>query len=186
VDWIQLRDRSLDDETSYQLAGQLVLARDQARMAASPRVIVNKRVDIALAARADGVHLGFDALGDQAARTLLGDRALLGASLHSVEEVEAAAGTQFDYAHLAPIWDPLSKEATRPALGPAALERACRAGLPILAQGGLDPLRAAEAIEAGAAGIAVTGILGRAENPAAIARHLRAALDDRSRLGDRL
>jgi len=187
VDWIQLRDRALEDEALYSLARALVAARADAgersqgagvalAADARPRVLVNKRIDIALAASADGVHLGFDALAEADARALLGRHALIGASLHSLAEVEAAARSGLDYAHLAPIWNPRSKPASRPALGPAVLARASRAGLALLAQGGLDPQRASEARAAGAAGIAVTGILGEATEPTEIARRLRVAL----------
>ena len=72
VDWIQLRDRSLEADELYRVARELVAARDARREAAGttddeggprrPRVIVNRRVDVARAAGADGVHLGFDAL----------------------------------------------------------------------------------------------------------------------------
>jgi thiamine-phosphate pyrophosphorylase len=77
------------------------------------RVIVNKRVDVALAAGADGVQLGFDALDVSEARALLGRRAALGRSLHSVAEVreETARNAPADYVHLAPIWNPNSKPA---------------------------------------------------------------------------
>jgi thiamine-phosphate pyrophosphorylase len=143
-------------------------------------VLVNRRIDIALAARADGVHLGFDALDPPEARALLGEAALVGASLHSPEEIEAAAGSELDYAHLAPIWDPISKPASRPALGLELLSLASAVGLPLLAQGGVDPARCAAAIAAGAVGIATTGTLSAAHEPIALAARLRRGLDQRS------
>ncbi|MEE8166181.1 MAG: thiamine phosphate synthase, partial [Myxococcota bacterium] len=101
VDWIQLRDRELEDEPLYRLARALALAaHDQP----GRRVLVNRRADIALAAGADGVHLGFDAIDSKSARALLGNDAWIGASLHSPDEIEAAAGSCLSYAHLAPIW----------------------------------------------------------------------------------
>ena len=91
-----------------------------------PRVVMNRRADIALAAGADGVHLGFDAIDAPSARQRCSAAdALIGASFHSTIEVEramtAAEGDALSYAHLAPIWDPISKAATRPALGTEAL-----------------------------------------------------------------
>ena len=151
------------------------------------RVLVNRRIDVALAAGADGVHLGFDALAVEDARELLPATAWIGRSLHSVSEIEqetaqtARSPRGIDYAHLAPIWDPLSKPATRPSLGPAALRAACAHGLPVIAQGGLDPERARVAIDAGAAGIAVTGSVTRAKDPERTIRALRDALDGASR-----
>jgi len=186
VDWIQLRDRSLEADTLLRLACTLVEARDLAGGAAKNRcVVVNRRIDIALSTGADGVHLGFDALGPEAAAALLPECALIGVSLHTILEVESLArralGTPSPYVHLAPIWDPLSKPASRPALGLELLSRACGLGPQILAQGGLDPARAAQAIRAGAAGIAVTGILGGSENPIGAARQLRDALDGQNK-----
>lgn len=197
VDWIQLRDRSLSGESLLRVARQLVEARDDAtddlrssngmepmgteqETDSRRRVIVNRRVDVALAARADGVHLGFDALGDGDARRLLSEDAIIGRSVHSLLEVEShgqRVGAGHQYAHLAPVWDPNSKKASRPALGLDILAKACGLGLPILAQGGIDTTRAAEAVAVGAAGVAVTGILSSARNPMAVARQLRTALD---------
>ena len=114
------------------------------------------------------------------ARALLGNDAWIGASLHSPDDFEAAAGSDLSYAHLAPIWDPKSKPASRPALGLEALARAATFGLPVLAQAGLDAGRARLAIGAGAAGIAVTGQLSGSADPAAIAAELRRGLDQAS------
>jgi thiamine-phosphate pyrophosphorylase len=183
VDWIQLRDRSLEADALQQLANALVGARDLARATAeSPcLVIVNRRIDIALSTGADGVHLGFDGLDATAAAVLLPENALIGVSLHSVREVEALAEKAPDnarlYAHLAPIWNPISKPATRPALGLDRLSRACSRGTRVLAQGGLDAAHAIQAIRAGAAGIAVSGILTGSGDPITAAGRLREALD---------
>ncbi|MBK7948576.1 MAG: thiamine phosphate synthase [Deltaproteobacteria bacterium] len=198
VDWIQLRDRSLEAAPLLALARALVSARNVVRAtspdpqrrtggAHAPRVVVNKRGDVALAAGADGVHLGLDALDTRSARSLFaaggGGTPLVGASIHAVSELEAslAAGEPIDYVHLAPIWPPRSKPAERPPLGLATLRQAARiaerAGLRVFAQGGLDPARAAEAVAAGAAGIAVTGIVSQAPDRAAAVRALRRALD---------
>ncbi|MFP8875271.1 MAG: thiamine phosphate synthase, partial [Myxococcota bacterium] len=141
------------------------------------RIIVNRRIDVALALRADGVHLGFDALPVSETRRLVGPTRGIGVSTHHPDEAAIQQRAGADYAHLAPIFDPFSKDATRPVLGLGALRAACASGLPILAQGGLDPSRAAEARRAGALGVAVTGTLLHADDPAAAARDLRSALD---------
>ncbi len=216
VDWIQLRDRDVTAALLFQTAAALVRARAGSLQEAHrdpervvPRVILNRRIDVALAAGADGAHLGFDGMDPRQARRLLGDTALIGVSLHGADEVLALARTDgtdrtsepmgsmrqirrkpapgafpsssrrlhCDYAHLAPIWDPFSKPASRPALGLPELQRACTAGLPILAQGGLDADRAVRAVAAGAAGIAVTGQVVEHADPADAIRHLRRALD---------
>jgi thiamine-phosphate pyrophosphorylase len=183
VDWIQLRDRSLETHALQALARALVEARDLAmdRTKNTCRVVVNRRIDVVLSTGADGVHLGFDALDPETAARLLPESSLIGVSLHSVGEVERLAeiaqGTSRLYAHLAPIWDPRSKPASRPPLGLDRLAEACGSGPRILAQGGLDPIRAEQAIRAGAAGIAVTGLLTASRNPISAVRRLRDALD---------
>jgi thiamine-phosphate pyrophosphorylase len=220
VDWIQLRERELDGAALLRFAGDLC---DVARRAAlardgSVKILINRRIDVALAIGADGVHLGFDAVAPQDAAAILGVRrrrvgsaeaervgaakeeervsvhavdvdgdededgderpaALIGVSAHSTEDVAAAARGGASYAHLAPIWPPLSKSGTRPAIGLAAVEAAARLGLPLLAQGGVRPDLCAAALAAGAAGVAVTGDILMAEDPGRAAAALRAALD---------
>ena len=179
VDWLHLRERDLDGAPL--LAWCEVLAQSARRAAASEgrpvQILVNRRIDVALSLGADGVHLGFDALPAAETRRLIGQTRTIGVSTHHPDEVLGAANAGADYAHLAPIFDPFSKEATRPSLGLQALRAACAGGLPVLAQGGLNPARAAEARKVGALGVAVTGALLHAENPGATTREFRVALD---------
>ncbi len=179
VDWIQLRERALCDRALYEWVAALGRAlRQAAAESGRPvRIVVNRRVDVALASGADGAHLGFDAMTVAQARQLLGRQALVGVSAHAVEEVERAAAEGASYAHLAPIYAPNSKAATRPPLGLETLARAARAGLPVLAQGGIDARLARDVVEAGAAGVAVTGAIVQAADPRAATRALREALD---------
>ena len=171
VDRVQLRDRSLEG------VAWLAWARELQQAAEGAELIVNRRIDVALAIGAAGVHLGFDALAPEDARALLPPGAPVGVSCHAAEEVERAARAGATYAHLAPIWDPLSKPAERPALGAGALREASRFGIPVLAQGGLTPERCREAIAAGGAGVAVTGDVLLADDPGDAAARLRDALD---------
>jgi len=177
VDWLQVRDRELGDRALLELCDTLGAAarRGAARRRGRVRVIVNRRIDLALSSGADGVHLGFDAVDPPTARQLLGERMLIGASTHATEEVDAAAG--LSYAQLAPIFPPRSKAGSRPPLGLAALRAASQRGLPVLAQGGIDADNAHAVLRAGAAGVAVTGAILQAENPGAATRALREALD---------
>ncbi|HEY5657256.1 MAG TPA: thiamine phosphate synthase [Myxococcota bacterium] len=177
VDWVQVRERALPDAALLALADAAVAAARRGAIArgAPARVLVNRRADVALAVAADGVHLGFDAMDVADARRVLGDAALVGISTHAPDELRGAPG--LSYAHLAPIFAPLSKAATRPALGLAGLAEAARWGVPLFAQGGIDCHNARAAIEAGAAGVAVTGAILMAEDPGAAARALREALD---------
>jgi thiamine-phosphate pyrophosphorylase len=182
VDWVQVREKDLDGGPLLALVREIAAAVRAASPAA--RVIVNRRLDVALAAEADGVHLGFDALPLAEACALLGrDSAggraewLVGVSAHGASEVAAAARGGASYAHLAPIFAPYSKAASQPPLGLPALREAARAGIPLLAQGGIDALRAGDCVRAGAAGVAVTGELCGASDPERAARALREALD---------
>jgi thiamine-phosphate pyrophosphorylase len=172
VDWIQVRARELEGEA-------LLDHVDEIRRAAGhrARVLVNRRVDVALAAKADGVHLGFDSMPPEAARELLGRDALIGIATHQPEELPEAAGKSLSYAHLAPIFPPLSKASSRPPLGLAALQEAARHGVPVLAQGGIAADNARACIEAGAAGIAVTGSILASADPTGATAALREALD---------
>ena len=140
-------------------------------------IIINRRIDVALAVGAEGVHLGFDALNIRAARSLLGPGRLIGVSTHTAEEAIEAHRAGADYVHLAPIYPPLSKTSTRPALGPACIERAAAAGVAVIAQGGIELNRIPEVIEAGAVGVAVTGALSQDARVGGPAVALRQALD---------
>jgi len=174
VDWIQVRDRALDGAALLDLVDAVARAARDAAGQREVRVLVNRRLDVALAAGADGVHLGYDAVDPAAARRLLPPGALVGVSTHAVSE--ALSAREADYLQLAPIFAPLSKPAERPALGLAALAAAATGPLPVLAQGGIDARNAAAACAAGAAGVAVTGAIWLAPDPRAAAAELREAL----------
>ena len=174
VDWVQIRDRELSGARLLALAEEIAAAARAAAPDADLRILVNRRADVALAVAADGVHLGFDALGVADARRVVGADALVGVSAHAPEEI---GREDADYAHLAPIFTPLSKPAGRAPLGLEALAAAGGAGIPVLAQGGIDPERAAAARAAGAAGVAVSGSILAAPDPQAAAAALRRALD---------
>ncbi len=179
VDWVQIRKRDLDGAALCDWAAEIAAA---ARRGAEARagvvaIIVNRRIDVALAIGADGVHLGFDAVGPADARALLPTGAAIGVSAHHPDEVLRARRAGATYAQLAPIWDPLSKPAERPALGASELTTACTHALPVLAQGGVTAARCAVVLACGARGVAVTGDILLAEDPGRAAAALRAALD---------
>jgi thiamine-phosphate pyrophosphorylase len=173
VDWLQLRDRSLGGDALLAAADRALTAaraRDRA-----VRVIVNRRADVARAAGADGVHLGFDAVRAARARALLGPDAWIGVSEHDPAAV--GAEPEADYVHLAPIFPPLSKTSDRAPLGLDGVRAARRAGAVVIAQGGVTAENARAVLSAGAAGVAVTGAIGNALDPARAAAALRSALD---------
>jgi thiamine-phosphate pyrophosphorylase len=177
VDWVQVRERALSGAALLALTDDVraAAARGARARGGSARVLVNRRLDVAQAAGADGVHLGGDAVSPADARALLGELAWIGVSAHAPEEIDPRSGAS--YAHLAPIFAPLSKNSSRPPLGLEPLRRAAARGLPVLAQGGVTPERTRAILAAGAAGVAVTGSVLAAGDAAAAARALREALD---------
>jgi thiamine-phosphate pyrophosphorylase len=177
VDWIQIRERELDSSALLALARDLKAAVERGSPGRDVRMIVNRRIDIALALGSNSVHLGFDALPVAQARELLGPSSWIGCSTHAASEVKVAADAGADYAHLAPIYTPLSKPAGRPALGQAAIAEAAAHGIPVLAQGGVEARHCADLVRSGAAGIAVTGAILMNSDPGAATAALRAALD---------
>jgi len=177
VDWVQIRARDLEGPELLAHAEEI---NRSARQAAAQRggrvkIFVNGRVDIALEIGADGVQLGFGSVDPQTARRLLGAGAQIGISTHHPDEI-GKAPPEADFAQLAPIFQPLSKPREGPCLGVRAVAEATRFGIPVIAQGGITPDNAAAIAAAGAAGIAVTGAILSASDPAEATRALRAAL----------
>lgn len=175
IDWIQLRDRSLGGAEWISWAQEITQTARGIRPDVG--IVVNRRLDVALAVAAEGAHLGFDAVAPVTARALLGSRAWIGASVHTLEEVRAAGEQDLDYVHLAPIFDPISKPRQRPALGMEVLRAACDQGVPVIAQGGVGRDLCREVVSAGARGIAVTGAILGSSRPEEATAGLRAELD---------
>ena len=129
--------------------------------------IVNDRVDIALAAGADGVHLGQDDLPLEAARPLMGDR-LIGISTHSVEQAEEAERGGADYIGFGPMFPTRTKETGYASRGPAMLRSVrSRVRLPIVAIGGITAGNVAQTWGSGADAAAMISYLTRGEDIAA-------------------
>jgi thiamine-phosphate pyrophosphorylase len=149
------------------------LAASLGPMAADALLIVNDRVDVALAADADGAHVGARGIGAADARRLLGPNRLLGASVHAVDEARDAMRGGADYVLAGTIWDTPShpeRRGTRIGL----IREIAALGIPTIAIGGVTPARAAEARDAGAAGVAVIrGVWDAADPAAAVNEYLR-------------
>ncbi len=158
---IQLRERDLS-------ARELVtLALEVQAVTASRRsqLLINDRIDVALALEGVGVHLRSNSLPVSVARQVLGTQRLLGISVHAVEEAVQVESQGADYIVLGPIYETPSKQMFGPPLGIHTLERACRlVRLPIIGIGGVTAARAREMRRAGAFGVAViTAVLGAAD-----------------------
>lgn len=125
------------------------------------RLIINDRVDVALALGADGVHLGQDDLAPTAARELLGENAIIGLSTHNVAQALEAQKAPIDYLAIGPIFSTTTKQDTSPVVGLAGLAevRLITKGIPLVAIGGITEANAAEVIQAGADSVAVVSSL---------------------------
>ena len=149
VDGLMLREKDLADRALYALTR---LARSLF-LPASGRLLVNGRLDVALAAGADGAHLPGDGVPLAALRQRFGPRPLLGRSTHRLEEVAEARDAGADYVVFGPVYSTPGK-APGEGQGLAGLERAAAQGLPVYALGGVTLERLAEVAAAGAAGAA--------------------------------
>ncbi|MBF4163583.1 thiamine phosphate synthase [Nocardioides acrostichi] len=162
----QVRDKTGTDAAALALVAAVL---DAVRPAGGV-VVVDDRVDVALAAGADGVHLGADDLPVAAARRIAPDL-LVGATCRDAAAVGRAREAGADYAGFGPLFATTTKTGLPAPLGCAALHAATGA-LPLLGIGGLDGGRAAEARAAGAHGVAVAGAIWRHRDPLASAREL--------------
>jgi thiamine-phosphate pyrophosphorylase len=146
-------------------------------------LLVNDRVDVALAAEADGVHLGQDDMAVADARLLLGRSAIIGLSIKTVEQARAAPLELLDYVAIGGVYGTTSKDNTAAPIGTSGLRvivdvvRARKANFPICAIAGISAANAAEVIAAGADGVAVISALSLAPDPAKAAQDLRAVVD---------
>ena len=173
VDWIQFREKIIATRNL------LALVRDAMRATERVRVLVNDRVDVALAANADGVHLGGESL--RAADVVNWRRAgraqesfQIGVSCHRLEDIRQAERDGADYVFFGPVFPTPSKVRFGPPQGLAKLADVCRhTRLPVLAIGGITLENARDCVHAGAAGIAATRLYQRAHHLPELIHHLR-------------
>ena len=143
-------------------------------------LIVNDRVDVALAAGAHGVHVGQDDMHPRDVRRLMGADAIVGLSVTSVAEARALDASIVNYAGVGPVFPTASKPDAAPALGLDGVAAVCRVlRVPVVAIGGIDGGNAAAVLAAGAHGVAVISAICSAEQPrdatALLASHVRRA-----------
>lgn len=174
VTCVQLREKNC---STLEFIQEALAVRDLLAAANIP-LIINDRLDVALAVAAEGVHLGQTDMPLKMARDIAGAAMLVGISAESVADAMAAALGGADYIGVSPIYDTPTKTDTAPSLGLSGLETIRRAvDIPLVGIGGLNQDNAAAVISHGADGVAVVSAIVSADDPQSAARQLRAQID---------
>jgi thiamine-phosphate pyrophosphorylase len=174
VTLVQLRDKQAEGRALLEQARALKALLDPLGVP----LLINDRIDIALAAGAAGCHVGQTDLPAAEARALLGPNAILGTSLDAVEQARAVDPEDLDYVAYGPFAATATKADAGPPIGAAGLA-AVRAltALPLVAIGGVHAGNLGHAIAAGADGIAVVSAIMAAADPTEASRHLRSTIE---------
>ncbi len=170
VTLVQLREKALDTKSFIEEARLL-----KRRLAPyGVPLIINDRVDVAMAAGADGIHLGQSDMPPADARRLLGPDAIIGLSLETVEDAGHLRGIPVDYVAASPVFSTPTKTDTSLPLGLEGVRAIRRmTSLPLVAIGGIHAGNLRDVLAAGADGAAVVSAILGAEHPEAAARTLR-------------
>jgi thiamine-phosphate pyrophosphorylase len=175
VDAVQLRERDMDGREFHKLADELRKVTRETGV----KLLINQRLDIAVAVKADGVHLGWRSLGVHDVHQLGGADMLAGVSCHDAHQIEEAEAAGADYILLGPVFETPSKQGVAEALGIERFkELVAMTKLPVLAIGGVTPENGREVMGAGAAGLAAISALTAAEDPESAARQFKECLSD--------
>ncbi len=169
AEFIQLRDKHAAPKDFYEAAREVVKFAKTKNV----KIIINNRADIALAAGADGVHLGQDDLPPECARQILGARAIIGFSTHNINQVVAAVKLPVDYVAIGPIFKTFSKENPDPLVGVESVKkaRALIGDFPLVAIGGINFENVRGVLQSGADSAAVIGAI--FSPPSEISENLR-------------
>jgi thiamine-phosphate pyrophosphorylase len=153
VTLVQLREKTLPPLEFFRDASAALQKAHERGI----KIIINDRVDIALALKADGVHLGQEDLPPQAARRLLGAAAIIGFSTHNLEQARLAAKLPVDYVAIGPIFATNTKQTSDPPLGIRGLQLVHHVlgKTPLVAIGGITSLNVQDVLDAGADAVAV-------------------------------
>jgi thiamine-phosphate pyrophosphorylase len=176
---IQLRDKGADTRAMVDAARAIKAALADSRVP----LIINDRVDVALAAGADGVHVGQEDMHPADARRLLGPEAIIGLSVKTLAQAAAAPLEHLDYVAIGGVFATASKDNPDPPIGLdglksiAAAVRARNPKFSIGAIAGIDDTNAADVVRAGADGVAVISALSLAHNPRQAAKAMRVVVD---------
>jgi len=166
---VQLREKDLSAREFYELG-----IRTKELLPPDVPLLIDDRLDLALAIGTDGLHLGQRDLPVEIARKLLGPPAIIGLSVENLSQLQAAKQLPVDYLAISPVFSTPTKTDTGPAWGldglRTARELTC---LPLVAIGGIDENNAASVIQAGADGVAVVSAICAAPDPEEAARRLK-------------
>lgn len=174
VSCVQLREKTCSTREFIEEALKLKAFLDSSGVA----LIINDRVDVALAVAADGVHLGQSDMPLAAARSIVGDSMVIGISAESMRDAVEAESGGADYLGVSPIFATPTKTDTAAPLGLAGLQAIRRAvKIPLVGIGGLNRGNAAEVVRSGADGVAVVSAIVAAEDPEQAARDLTREID---------
>jgi thiamine-phosphate pyrophosphorylase len=173
VDMLQLRDKEAGDDALLDAAERFRAACDRH----DALFVLNDRPDLALAAGADGIHVGQDDLPVGDVRRIVGGDMFIGLSTHSPEQFDAGLASEADCLSAGPVWETPTK-AGRAAAGLELVRHAAaHATKPFFAIGGIDSSNVGEVVAAGATRIVVVRAIRDAADPRAAAAQLRAALE---------
>jgi thiamine-phosphate pyrophosphorylase len=167
---VQLRDKSM---TKRELYSEAVLVRNLT-LKHKVKFIMNDHIDIAMAVRADGVHLGQDDMPIEEARRIIGKSMIIGISTHSLRQAIQAQDRGADYIGFGPMFKTSTKEAGRPK-GLRSLKNVCsKAGIPVVAIGGISWENISNVMEAGADACAIVSAIQSGDIKANVKRLMKA------------
>ena len=171
---IQLREKEITTRMFVEEARQIKALLAPFRVP----LIINDRLDVALAIKADGVHVGQDDMPYEIARKLMGTEAIIGISVETWEDVERAEGLDVDYLGVSPVFATPTKIDTQKPWGLEGLIRIrAFSRHPLVAIGGLNPSNAKAVVMAGADGVAVVSAICASPDPYAASRELSSIID---------
>ncbi|DBB00982.1 TPA: hypothetical protein ACH3X1_000888 [Trebouxia sp. C0004] len=172
VTLVQLREKSADGGAFVHEAQQLM----EITRPAGVGLIINDRIDVALAVGADGAHVGQDDIPAKAARALLGPHKILGVSVKTVEQAQQAAADGADYLGAGAMFQTATKDSST--ISMEMLQQICKSvDIPVVAIGGMTAANARPTIEAGCRGVAVVSAIFGVEDATASAQQIRAVID---------
>ncbi len=173
VDRVQVRDKTGPARELYETTLRII----PHALETGAEVLVNDRIDVALATGADGVHLAADSLPSGVVRELVGERTLVGVSVHSLDEARRAAEDGADYTTFGHVYPTASK----PGLPPRGLRELAKivesVDVPVVAIGGINHSNVAEVLRTGASGVSVISAILTARDPEKAVRELREEID---------